>query len=226
MSTLAERYESVSAEVAEAISACGRARSEVELIVISKNHGAALVRELHTLGHRHFGENRDQEAKPKAEETSDLPGLVWHFVGQLQSNKTKSALSYTNVLHSIDRASLVSSLKRELQGRSERLGGFIQLNLTDDPGRGGIEPKHLSEFASTVLELDSFDLLGVMGVAALDRDPRIDFETIASASAELQRFEPKARYISAGMSHDFKQAIEFGATHLRIGTAITGKRNL
>ena len=226
MSSLAERYQSVSAEIAEAVSACGREPVDVELIVISKNHGSDLVRELHSLGHRHFGENRDQEAKPKAEETSDLPGLVWHFVGQLQSNKTKSALSYTSVLHSIDRASLVSSLKRELQGRPQRLGGFIQLNLTDDPGRGGIEPKDLTEFAETVLELESFELLGVMGVAALDRDPRIDFETIASASAQVRLLEPKARFISAGMSHDFRQAIEFGATHLRIGTAITGNRNL
>ena len=226
MPSLAERYQAVSTEVADAISACGRDAAEVELIVISKNHSADLVRELYALGQRHFGENRDQEARPKAEETSDLAGIIWHFVGQLQSNKTKSALTYTNVLHSIDRASLVSSLKRELQGRSELLGGFIQLNLTDDPGRGGIEPKHLTEFAETVLELESFELLGVMGVAALDRDPRVDFETIASASAKLRLLEPNARFISAGMSHDFRQAIEFGATHLRIGTAITGKRNL
>lgn len=194
--------------------------------MISKNHGAELVRELHDLGQRHFGENRDQEARPKAEATADLEGVVWHFVGQLQSNKAKSALTYTNVLHSIDRPSLVSNLNRELQGRPEKLEGFIQLNLTDDPGRGGIEPKNLGEFAETVLKLESFDLLGVMGVAALDRDPRIDFETIASASARLRQLAPGARFISAGMSHDFRQAIEFGATHLRIGTAITGKRNL
>ncbi|MBP6043285.1 MAG: YggS family pyridoxal phosphate-dependent enzyme [Rhodoluna sp.] len=226
MPSLAERYQAVSTEVADAISAAGRDATDVELIVISKNHGAELVRELYALGQRHFGENRDQEAKPKAAETSDLAGITWHFVGQLQSNKTKSALSYTNVLHSIDRASLVSSLKRELQGRPERLSGFIQLNLTDDPGRGGIEPKHLTDFATSLLELESFDLLGVMGVAALDRDPRIDFETIAEASAQLRLLEPKARFISAGMSHDFRPAIEFGATHLRIGTAITGKRNL
>ena len=226
MPSLAERFQAVSTDVADAISAAGRDAADVELIVISKNHGAELVRELYGLGQRHFGENRDQEAKPKAEEVSDLPDITWHFVGQLQSNKTKSALGYTNVLHSIDRASLVSGLKRELHGRTERLGGFIQLNLTDDAGRGGIEPKHLTEFAETVLELESFDLLGVMGVAALDRDPRIDFETIASASAQVRLLEPKARFISAGMSHDFRQAIEFGATHLRIGTAITGKRNL
>ena len=224
MSTLAERYESVSTEVAEAISACGRAQSEVELIVISKNHGAELVRELHALGHRHFGENRDQEAKPKAEATSGLSGLVWHFVGQLQSNKAKSALSYSSVLHSLDRESLLQSVAKITPMRAAPLDVFIQLNLTDDPGRGGIQPENLSAFAEKVLAVEGINLLGVMGVAALDRAPEIDFETIASCSAELQKLHASAKFISAGMSGDFEKAISFGATHVRIGTAITGNR--
>jgi pyridoxal phosphate enzyme (YggS family) len=223
---LQERYREVCEQISEAVSAAGRSSSDVELVVISKNHPADLVRELYSLGHRNFGENRDQEARPKAEATTELEGILWHFVGQLQSNKVKSALTYSNFLHSIDRDSLLNALRRELSESQRTLGGFIQLNLTDDPGRGGIAPADVRPFAETALGLPNFDLLGVMGVAALDRDPRIDFETIAEASRALLEIAPAAKFISAGMSHDFREAIEFGATHLRIGTAITGNRNL
>ena len=226
MSDLQERYREVCEQISEAVSAAGRSSSEVELVVISKNHPADLVRELYSLGHRNFGENRDQEARPKAEATTELEGIRWHFVGQLQSNKVKSALTYSDFLHSIDRDSLLNALRRELSESQRTLGGFIQLNLTDDPGRGGIAPADVRPFAETALGLPNFDLLGVMGVAALDRDPRIDFETIAEASRALLEVAPAAKFISAGMSHDFREAIEFGATHLRIGTAITGNRNL
>ncbi|MEN9749207.1 MAG: hypothetical protein RL149_285 [Actinomycetota bacterium] len=194
--------------------------------MISKNHPVDLVRELYQLGQRHFGENRDQEARPKAEASQDLTDLTWHFVGQLQSNKVKSALTYSSIIHSIDRPSLVSALRRELTAERRQVSGFIQLNLTDDPSRGGIEPKDLIAFAESLEGMPNFELVGVMGVAALGRDPRIDFEQIALASQRLRAAVPEARFISAGMSHDFEQALEFGATHLRIGTAITGNRNL
>lgn len=226
MTELAERYREVSEQIVLAALSASREPASVRLIVISKNHPAELVRELWALGQRDFGENRDQEARPKADATSDLDELNWHFVGQLQSNKVKAALGYAKTIHSIDRHSLVQAIGRELAGDVDRIGGFIQLNLTDDPSRGGIQPKDVLAFAETLLVLPNFDLLGVMGVAALGRDPRIDFEQIAEASARLGELAPMATNISAGMSHDFKEAIEFGATHLRIGAAITGNRNL
>lgn len=226
MSDLAERYSSTLAEISDQARISGRNLADITLIVVSKNHGQELVRELHGLGQRDFGENRDQEAKPKAEETSDLDALKWHFVGQLQSNKVKSALGYSSFIHSIDRTSLLDSLKKELLLGRSVLGGFIQLNLTDDPGRGGVEPKNLLSFAESAVGAANLEILGVMGVAALDRDPRVDFETIAEASQGLQSLIPGARAISAGMSQDFREAIDLGATHLRIGTVITGKRNL
>jgi hypothetical protein len=226
MSDLAKRYGATLAEISDQARLSGRDLAEIQLIVVSKNHGQELVRELHGLGQRDFGENRDQEAKPKAEQTADLEGLNWHFVGQLQSNKVKSALGYSSFIHSIDRISVLEAIKKELLLRQLALGGFIQLNLTDDPGRGGVEPKDLLGFAELAAGIANLEILGVMGVAALDRDPRVDFETILSASQQLQTLIPSARAISAGMSHDFRQAIDCGATHLRIGTVITGKRNL
>jgi PLP dependent protein len=223
--TLESRYFSVKEQIAQAAARSGRNLSEIELIVISKNHSAELVEELYALGQRHFGENRDQEAAPKAQSTSNLGDITWHFVGQLQSNKVKSVLTYAKYILSIDRTSLLASLAKELSKNPINLKGFLQLNLTQDPGRGGIQPADLMTFADAVAAVPGIELQGVMGVAALDRDPREDFETIARCSQQLQVSHPKARFISAGMSHDFEQAIEFGATHLRIGTAITGNRN-
>lgn len=225
MSELERRYREITERISLAARAVNRV-DDVNLIVISKNHPVDLVRELYELGQRDFGENRDQEASPKAEASADLVDINWHFVGQLQSNKVKSALKYSRFIHSIDRVSLVAAMNRELANANESVAGFIQLNLTDDPARGGIQPSELLAFAEMLAEVPNFQLLGVMGVAALGRDPRIDFEVIQKSSERLQELSKEARFISAGMSHDFELAIEFGATHLRIGTAITGNRNL
>ncbi len=225
MSELGDRYFEVIERIDVAAVGAGRASSEVTLVVITKNHPAQLVLDLLELGAKDFGENRDQEAAPKAEQVRATSTVEhrWHFVGQLQSNKVKSALEYSSVLHSLDRESLLQALVK--QQISKPLDVFIQLNLTDDPGRGGIEPKNLEGFAEKVLAAPNLNLIGVMGVAALDREPEVDFETIRNASQKLQVLAPGARFISAGMSGDFEKAIAFGATHVRVGTAITGKRN-
>ncbi len=199
-----------------------RKLDDVELIVITKNHPAQLVLDLIELGCSQFGENRDQEAKPKAALVADQTDLAnWHFVGQLQSNKAKSVLGYARSIHSLDRDSLLDVLgKLELP-----VEVFIQLNLTADENRGGIQSENLLPFAERVLSFPHLQLRGVMGVASLDHAPEIDFETIAKASAVLQTLAPSARAISAGMSGDYEIAIGYGATHLRIGTAITGNRS-
>lgn len=230
-SSLKVRYEAVLDRISSAASAAGRDESEITLVVISKNHPTQLVFDLIDLGARNFGENRDQEAAPKAEEVAQQSNVEinWHFVGQLQSNKVKSALNYATTIHSLDRDSLLQAVRKEVASRrlsdsSFSTNVFIQLNLTDDPNRGGIHPTDLNKFAEAVLASEGLNLMGVMGVASLDRAPEVDFETIALASAQLRQLAPEATAISAGMSEDFEKAIPFGATHLRIGTAITGKR--
>jgi pyridoxal phosphate enzyme (YggS family) len=186
--------------------------------------------ELLELGVNQFGENRDQEASAKATQVAEhlkedqLPP-VWHFVGQMQTNKVKSMLTYSSVLHSLDRPSLLKELEKQLAKTPERtFEAFIELNLTDDPNRGGIEPKNLPEFAEQVLVVPQIRLLGVMGVAGLGVEPVVDFASIFSASEVLQGISASSKYISAGMSGDFEEAVGFGATHLRIGAAITGNR--
>lgn len=225
MSDLASRFRDAQQRVAEATRTSGRS-DDVTMIVVTKHHPAQLVLDLIELGARDFGENRDQEAAPKSAEVArqNSEGINWHYVGQLQTNKAKSAIEYTSVLHSLDRESLLQTLTKLVAERTVPLDVFIQLNLTEDPGRGGIAPDEMSAFAEKVLAVHGLNLMGVMGVAALDREPEVDFETIARCSSELQRLAPKAHYISAGMSGDFEKAIAFGATHVRIGTAITGNR--
>jgi pyridoxal phosphate enzyme (YggS family) len=229
LSSLAERLAEIENRILGAAQKVSRAREEIELIVVSKNHPAQMAIDLINLGVRSLGENRDQEAKPKSLEVaetfsqSDLD-YKWHFIGQLQSNKVRSALSYSAVIHSVDRQSLLDALIKGSSELPRPMDVFIQLNLTQDPGRGGIEPKNLLSFAERVLVAPGLRLLGVMGVASLDQAPEHDFATIRAASDDLQSLAPEAKFISAGMSEDFEAAIGFGATHLRIGSAITGKR--
>ncbi len=215
---LAERLASVDAEIADAASAAGRHPAELTRIVVTKFHSAELVRELAGLGVRDVGENRHQEAAAKAAELVDL-GLNWHFIGQLQSNKAKAVRGYAGAVHSVDRNSLADALAGE-----SPLDVFLELNLTGDPARGGVDPALLEPLAEHVLSVPGLTLRGLMAVAPLGEKPRPAFARVRAASEALRRLAPGATAISAGMSGDFREAIMEGATHLRIGTAITGKR--
>jgi pyridoxal phosphate enzyme (YggS family) len=223
--SLAERYRSVLANIEHSALAAGRSADEVKLIVVSKNHPASLVGELHKLGQISFGENRDQEASKKALELRELGlNLDWHFVGQLQTNKVKSVLSYASTIHSIDRPSLVSELDKQLEKADKRIDGFIELNLTNDSGRGGVMPSELLALAEQVLQVKRINLLGVMAVAGLGEDPAKEFGGALELSEQLQTVAPAANQLSMGMSEDYEIAIALGATHIRVGSAITGPR--
>ena len=222
---LAERYRSVLQTIEQTAQSVGRAKEDVELIVVSKNHPASLVAELVQLGQRAFGENRDQEASKKAEELKNSGfDVQWHFVGQLQSNKVKSVLEYASVIHSIDRPSLVAELSKQLSKQNKKIDGFIELNLTYDLGRGGVAPQDLLNLAEQVLAVEQINLLGVMAVAGLGKDPAEEFERAIGLSQQLQTLAPTATKLSIGMSEDFEVAIRLGATHIRVGSAITGPR--
>jgi len=227
LSQLATRYKEVQNRISAAASAAGRQGSDVELIVITKTHPTIVVAELADLGHRSFGENRDQEAKPKAMELDLLrpnSNFDWHFVGQLQSNKVKSAMSYAKTIHSLDRPSLLKEIAKQLAASETQISCYIEMNLTENPNRGGLDPSMVKQFAESALAVPGLNLLGVMAVAGLDVDPRVDFETVVRISHELQEIAPEAKALSIGMSADYEVAIELGATHVRIGSAITGPR--
>lgn len=226
MSELAQRYNQIVERVASAAVASGKSATDITLVVVTKNHPAQLVFDLIALGAREFGENRDQDASPKAKEVlaSSSEDMRWHFIGQLQTNKVRSVLEYADLIHSLDRESLLVELQKRTIDRPKPLGVFIQVNLTEDPARGGVSVKDLDGFATKVLGSEGLRLEGLMGVGGLDKDPAVEFERLAGLSAKLQTLAPEAKGLSMGMSSDFEVAIGYGATHLRIGSAITGKR--
>ena len=225
--TLRDRLAAVTDGVADAANSAGRDADSITLIVVTKFHPAQLVRDLYDLGIRNVGENRHQEAEAKALEFSDLPDLAWHFIGQLQSNKARAVRRYADVIHSVDRASLVDALASgdPAERKHEVLDVLVQMNLTSDGARGGASDlDDMLALAHKIAEVESLALRGIMAVAPLDESPASAFARVKAASDTLRRDFPDATWLSTGMSHDYAEAIEHGATHLRIGTAITGYR--
>ncbi len=217
--TLEARVLGVQERIAAAARAAGRQESEITTIVVTKFHPAELVRELYALGIRHVGENRHQEAVAKQAELAELD-VTWHFIGQLQSNKARAVAEYARVIHSVDRPSLVSALANQ----DRDVDVFLEINLTDVPGRGGVLPVELESLCEAVLQVPLLNLRGVMAVAPVDEEPSRAFERVLEYADRVRAMAPGARDLSIGMSGDFEDAIALGATHLRIGTAITGKR--
>lgn len=220
---LAENLGRVRERIARACEAARR--PPATLIVVTKYFGADDVRRLAGLGVTDVGENRDQEAAAKHRECADLD-LTWHFIGQLQSNKAKSVVRYADLIQTVDRASLVAALGRAADNAGVRQEVLLQVNLDPQPrpGRGGADPADVPALTDLLLAEPSLDLRGVMGVAPLGEDPAPAFEKLARISAELRRSAPEAGIISAGMSSDLEVAVNHGATHLRIGTAVMGSR--
>lgn len=219
MESVADRLATVRAGVAEAAAQAGRDPAAITTVVVTKFHPVSLVRELHALGVRDFGENRHQDAQPKAAELADLE-LTWHFVGQLQSKKARQVAAYARVIHSLDRDSVVDALASD----ERTIDAFVQLNLTPDSSRGGVQDEDLEPLVERVVATRGVRLLGVMAVAPLGEDPRASFARLRAASDRVRAIDPTAEFISAGMSGDYREAILEGATHLRIGSTITGNR--
>lgn len=219
MTAIAQRLAGVQSSIAEAALASGRTPEDITTIVVTKFHPVSTIRELHELGITDFGENRHQEAASKAVELASLE-LRWHFIGQLQSNKAKNVLDYATAIHSLDRLSLLDALAKT--GR--QVDAFIELNLTEDPARGGVQPAGLESFAERAIASGNIRILGVMAVAPLGAEPRATFAEVRKASERLRRVSPESVALSMGMSGDYAEAVLEGATHLRIGTAITGNR--
>lgn len=217
--SLAGRLAEVTGRVSDAARDAGRDPAEITTIVVTKFHPASLVAQLAELGVRDVGENRHQEAQAKAAELADLD-LRWHFVGQLQSKKARQARAYASAIHSVDRVALVDALRSD----EASVDCFVQVNLTDDAGRGGVAPDSLEALVERVLETPGLRLRGLMAVAPLGEPARPAFARVRAMSELVQRLDPTAHDLSMGMSHDFRDAIMEGATHLRIGTAITGNR--
>jgi PLP dependent protein len=211
--------------IADAAVAAGRDPDEVTLVAVTKFFPASDVRILADLGVTDVGENRHPEAGDKRAECADLP-VRWHFIGGLQSNKAAAVGSYADVVESVDRAKLVTALDRGAHQRGHEVDVLLQVSL-DPPGRAGragAEPADLATLAGDVEAAGMLRLRGLMAVAPLGEDPRAAFARLAAIRAEFVRERPDATWLSAGMSSDLEAAIEAGATHVRVGSAILGAR--
>ena len=228
---LAANLAQVEERIASACAAAGRKREEVTLVVVTKTYPASDVRILHGLGVRHVAENRDQDAAPKAAACADL-SLTWHFVGQLQTNKVRSVVSYADVVQSVDRTKLVSSLSAAAVREGRELGCLIQVALDAEAGergdRGGVAPDGIGELAASVDGAPGLRLDGLMTVAPLAGPyagrQRAAFDRLMEISSRLRADHPAANMVSAGMSSDLEDAVAAGATHVRVGTAVLGVR--
>ncbi|MER5965527.1 YggS family pyridoxal phosphate-dependent enzyme [Streptomyces sp. NPDC002057] len=230
-SELAENLARVEERIAAACAAAGRAREEVTLIVVTKTYPASDVRILHGLGVRHVAENRDQDAAPKATACADLD-LTWHFVGQLQTNKVRSVVGYADLVQSVDRLKLVSSLSAAAEREGREIGCLLQVALDAESGergeRGGVAPDGIEELAAGVDAAPGVRLDGLMTVAPLAGPyagrQRAAFDRLMDLSTALRATRPAANMVSAGMSADLEEAVAAGATHVRVGTAVLGVR--
>lgn len=227
---LAANLAAVRARIAAACAAAGRRPDEVTLIAVTKTFPASDVRLLAELGVRDVGENRDQEAAPKAAACAELP-LRWHFVGQLQTNKARSVARYAHVVHSVDRARLVDALVSSARRAGRQVTALVQVDLGTVPApgageldRGGAPPGAVLELADAIASAEGLRLGGVMAVAPLGADPGPAFARLAALAAALRGRYPDATMVSAGMSADLEAAVGHGATHVRIGTALLGGR--
>ncbi|WBB75325.1 YggS family pyridoxal phosphate-dependent enzyme [Micromonospora sp. WMMD1128] len=222
----------VRARVADACAAAGRSRDEVTLVAVTKTYPAADVVALAGLGVTDVGENRDQEAAPKAAAVTDAGAAPrWHFIGQLQRNKARSVVRYADVVQSVDSVRLAAALDAAVTGVRDRpLDVLVQVSIDGDPARGGALPgaaepeRGLGPVAAAVAGAGGLRLAGLMAVAPLGWEPDRAFARLAEVAAGLRADHPGATALSAGMSGDLESAIAHGATHVRVGSALLGMR--
>jgi pyridoxal phosphate enzyme (YggS family) len=220
---LAARLAEVRRRNAQACETAGRDPGELTLIAVTKTRPASDVRLLSELGLTDVGENRDAEAAPKAAQCSDL-NLTWHFIGQLQTNKCASVVRYASVVHSVDRLRLIRALGQAARRAERIIDCLIEVSLDADPARGGAPASEVPALADALAAEPGLVLGGVMAVAPLGMAPSEAFARLLGSAAAVRSVRPSATVISAGMSGDLEAAVEAGATHLRIGTALLGDR--
>jgi hypothetical protein len=220
----------VRARIADACAAVGRDQQTVTLIAVTKTYPASDVVTLVRLGIVDVGESRDQEARAKIAELAGptFPPLElrWHLVGRVQTNKARSMASYAHSVHSVDRPKLARALADAVQAeeRPDPLEIFIQVSLDDDPERGGAAVAEVLALADLIAARPELRLRGLMAIPPLGSDPAAEFARLAELSQQLRRAHPDAAAISAGMSDDLEAAIQNGSTHVRVGSALLGRR--
>jgi PLP dependent protein len=217
---IAANLAAVRSRIAAAAVAAGRTPASINLVAVSKTHPADTIREVLAAGHRVFGENRVQEAQAKYPELrAAFPDLALHLIGPLQTNKVRDAVALFDVIESIDRPRLAEALATEMERSGRRLPCLIEVNTGEEPQKAGIFPAEADGFIVECRDRLGLPIEGLMCVPPLDEEPALHFALLR----EIAR-RTGLGLLSMGMSADFEKAIRFGATHVRVGTAIFGVR--
>ena len=217
---LPTRLLAVEQDIARACQQARRDRASVTLIAVSKTFGAETIAPVIEAGQRVFGENRVQEAKAKWPGLmSACPGIALHLIGPLQSNKAKEAVALFDAIHSVDRPSICEALAKEINSQKRRPQLFVQLNTGEEPQKAGVAPGEADAFIAGCRDKYGLEISGLMCIPPVNDAPAPHFALAAKIAARngLQN-------LSMGMSADFAIAIQFGATHVRVGSAIFGAR--
>jgi PLP dependent protein len=220
MSAAADQLATVEADITRACKEARRERTSVQLIAVSKTFEADAIAPVIEAGQRVFGENRVQEAKSKWPGlTKSYPGLELHLIGPLQSNKAKEAVALFDAIHSVDRASICQALAKELPLQNRLIELFVQINTGEEPQKAGIAPAEADAFLAACRDSYGLTISGLMCIPPVDEAPAPHFALTAKIAARNGLTK-----LSMGMSADFAIAIQFGATHVRVGSAIFGHR--
>ncbi|MFC0669731.1 YggS family pyridoxal phosphate-dependent enzyme [Azotobacter chroococcum] len=224
MSTIPESVAKVRARIREAAQASGRDPQDVQLLAVSKTKPANDLREAFACGQRDFGENYLQEALAKQAELADL-ALTWHFIGPIQSNKTRAIAEHFAWVHAVDRLKIAQRLSEQRPTDLPPLNLCLQVNVSGEASKSGCAPAELAELARAVAELPNLRLRGLMAIPEPTDDPTAQRAAFARLRELKDGLGLDLDTLSMGMSHDLEAAIAEGATWVRIGTALFGARD-
>ena len=220
MSDGSDHLAQVKGRIAEAARSAGRDPAAITLVAVSKTHGADRVRELLVVGQRVFGENRVQEAQEKFPALkAEYPDLELHLIGPLQTNKARDAVALFDVIQSVDRDRLASSLAKEMEKAGRHPACFIQVNTGEEPQKAGVLPADVDAFVATCRDTYKLTVVGLMCIPPVDEEAALHFALLTKMAARNGLAQ-----VSMGMSADYETAVKLGATHVRVGSALFGAR--
>jgi pyridoxal phosphate enzyme (YggS family) len=227
MDTMKDRLQAVKSRIAAAAAACGRSPRDIVLVAVTKSFPAAAVRAAHAAGQRDFGENYAQEALEKMRQLAELD-IAWHYIGPIQSNKTRVIAEHFDWVHSVDRLKIAERLSNQRAEGAPPLQVCIQVNVSGEASKSGVAPEELPAVARAVATIPRLRLRGLMAIPEPTADPslaRRRFDHVRELQNALVRDGLALDTLSMGMSDDLEAAIAAGATMVRVGTAIFGARN-
>jgi PLP dependent protein len=198
--------------------------NKVQLVAVSKTKPTAAITEAYQAGQRQFGENYPQELADKALQLAGYKDLVWHFIGPLQSNKTRLVAECAHWVHSVDRLKIAQRLSAQRPSGLGALNVLLQINISNEASKAGIAPAELPALAAAVSQLPQLKLSGLMAIPAPGNSEQA-FAAMRQLSTQLQQQYPQATELSMGMSDDWPLALTYGATMIRLGTVIFGARD-